>query len=102
MTQHGSGLDRSAEWETLRDRYLRPLDERPASSARGLHHFAVLCSDVEQTIRFYQDLLEFPLVELFENRETTAGPPISSSTLATGTTWPTSTSPVSTSGPTVK
>jgi catechol 2,3-dioxygenase-like lactoylglutathione lyase family enzyme len=29
----------------------------------------VLCSDVERTIRFYQDLLEFPLVELFENRD---------------------------------
>ena len=69
MTQHGSEVDRSAEWETLKGRYLRPLDERPASSARGLHHFAVLCSDVEQTIRFYQDLLEFPLVELFENRD---------------------------------
>jgi catechol 2,3-dioxygenase-like lactoylglutathione lyase family enzyme len=69
MTQHGSEVDRSAEWETLKGRYLRPLDERPASSARGLHHFAVLCSDVERTIRFYQDLLEFPLVELFENRD---------------------------------
>ena len=69
MTEHGSDVDRRAQWETLRDRYLRPLDERPASSARGLHHFAVLCSDVERTIRFYQDLLEFPLVELFENRD---------------------------------
>jgi catechol 2,3-dioxygenase-like lactoylglutathione lyase family enzyme len=69
MTQHGSEVDRSAEWETLKGRYLRPLDERPASSARGLHHFAVLCSDIERTIRFYQDLLEFPLVELFENRD---------------------------------
>jgi Glyoxalase/Bleomycin resistance protein/Dioxygenase superfamily len=69
MTEHGSKVDRHAEWETLRSRYLRPLGERPASSARGLHHFAVLCSDVERTIRFYQDLLEFPLVELFENRD---------------------------------
>ena len=62
MTEHGSDVDRRTEWETLRDRYLRPLDERPASSARGLHHFAVLCLDAERTIRFYQDLLEFPLV----------------------------------------
>ena len=69
MTQRGSEVDRSAEWEALKGRYLRPLDERPASSARGLHHFAVLCSDVERTIQFYQDLLEFPLVELFENRD---------------------------------
>jgi catechol 2,3-dioxygenase-like lactoylglutathione lyase family enzyme len=28
-----------------------------------------LCSDVERTIRFYQELLGFPLVELFENRD---------------------------------
>jgi catechol 2,3-dioxygenase-like lactoylglutathione lyase family enzyme len=69
MTQHGSDVDRSTEWESLKRRHLRPTDERPASSARGLHHFAVLCSDVERTIVFYQDLLEFPLVELFENRD---------------------------------
>jgi catechol 2,3-dioxygenase-like lactoylglutathione lyase family enzyme len=53
----------------LRDEYLRPTDERPASSARGVHHVAVLCTDVEQTIRFYQGLLEFPLTDLFENRD---------------------------------
>ncbi|MET0521877.1 MAG: VOC family protein, partial [Jiangellaceae bacterium] len=39
------------------------------SSARGLHHAAVLCSDVEQTVHFYQDLLEFPLTDIFENRD---------------------------------
>ena len=44
-------------------------DERPPSSARGVHHVAVLCADVERTIRFYQDLLEFPLTDLFENRD---------------------------------
>ena len=30
---------------------------------------ALICSDVERTIRFYQGLLGFPLVELFENRD---------------------------------
>ena len=30
---------------------------------------ALLCSDVETTIAFYQGLLEFPLTELFENRD---------------------------------
>jgi len=30
---------------------------------------ALICSDVERTIRFYQELLGFPLVELFENRD---------------------------------
>jgi catechol 2,3-dioxygenase-like lactoylglutathione lyase family enzyme len=29
----------------------------------------VLSGDVERTIAFYQDLLEFPLAELFENRD---------------------------------
>ncbi len=43
--------------------------DRPASSARGVHHIALLCSDVERTIHFYQDLLEFPLTEIFENRD---------------------------------
>jgi catechol 2,3-dioxygenase-like lactoylglutathione lyase family enzyme len=69
MTEHGSDLDRGPEWESLKARYLRPPGERQRSSARGLHHFAVLCSDVERTINFYQDVLEFPLVELFENRD---------------------------------
>ena len=49
--------------------YLRPAAERPASTARGLHHLALICSDVERTIRFYQDLIGFPLVELMENRD---------------------------------
>ncbi len=69
MTTHGSDIDRSEEWEAMKARHLRPQGERPASSARGLHHFALLCSDVERTIAFYQDLLEFPLAELFENRD---------------------------------
>ena len=69
MTEHGSAIDRTTEWEELRDRHLRPLGERPASSPRGLHHFAIVSSDVERTIAFFQDLLEFPLAELFENRD---------------------------------
>ena len=69
MADHGSDVDRSDQWAALKVRYLRPRGERAESSARGLHHFALLCSDVERTIAFYQDLLEFPLVELFENRD---------------------------------
>ncbi len=41
----------------------------PATTARGVHHVALLSSDVERTVRFYQDLLGFPLIELFENRD---------------------------------
>jgi glyoxylase I family protein len=48
---------------------VRPEDERPPSSARGVHHAAFICSDVDATIDFYQDLLGFPLVEVFENRD---------------------------------
>jgi catechol 2,3-dioxygenase-like lactoylglutathione lyase family enzyme len=63
-------LDRLAtRRQELRDQYLRERDERPTSSARGVHHVALLSSDVETTIRFYQDVLEFPLTELFENRD---------------------------------
>lgn len=69
MTKHGADIDRTEEWDELKARYLRPRGNRPASAGGGVHHFALLCSDVERTIRFYQDLLEFPLVELFENRD---------------------------------
>jgi catechol 2,3-dioxygenase-like lactoylglutathione lyase family enzyme len=40
-----------------------------ASTARGLHHVALLSSNVEQTVRFYQGVLGFPLTEIFENRD---------------------------------
>jgi catechol 2,3-dioxygenase-like lactoylglutathione lyase family enzyme len=56
-----------AERDRIRREYLR--EERPASSARGFHHVALICSDVERTVRFYQELLEFPLTEIFENRD---------------------------------
>ncbi len=53
----------------LRDTYLADKADRPPSNARGVHHVALLSSDVERTIRFYQDFLGFPLTELFENRD---------------------------------
>src|SRR5579875_3306555 len=59
----------SAERERIRAAHLHPPPGRPASSARGVHHVALLSSDVERTIRFYQDLLEFPLTEVIENRD---------------------------------
>jgi catechol 2,3-dioxygenase-like lactoylglutathione lyase family enzyme len=67
--RHGSKVDRTAEWDALRKRHLRPAGERPASNARGVHHVALLSSDVEATIDFYQGLLGFPLTTLFENRD---------------------------------
>ena len=58
-----------ARREELRKRYLRPLADRPASSVSGVHHLALIAKDTEETIRFYQDFLGFPLVELVENRD---------------------------------
>jgi len=55
--------------ERIRAQHLRPSEERPTSSARGLHHTALISGDVERTVRFYQDLLGFPLTELIENRD---------------------------------
>ena len=71
QARHGSGLDRTAEWDELKRRHLREKADRPASSAQGVHHVALLCTNVERTIDFYQGLLEFPLTELFENRDYT-------------------------------
>jgi len=61
--------DRTTEWNELRELYLNARADRPPSTARGVHHVALLCSDVSTTIDFYQGLLEFPLTELFENRD---------------------------------
>ncbi len=59
----------AAERERIRETYLEPEDRRAPSSARGLHHFAVVARDVEETVRFYQGVLEFPLTDIFENRD---------------------------------
>ncbi len=56
-----------AERERIRSTYL--AGQRDPSSARGVHHIALICSDVERTVQFYQGLLEFPLTEIFENRD---------------------------------
>ena len=61
--------DRTAEWARMREAHLLDPADRPPSTARGVHHVALLCTDVEQTIAFYQGILGFPLTELFENRD---------------------------------
>jgi catechol 2,3-dioxygenase-like lactoylglutathione lyase family enzyme len=55
--------------ERIKREFLRPEGERPPTRARGNHHTALLSSDVRRTVRFFQDLLEFPLTEIFENRD---------------------------------
>jgi catechol 2,3-dioxygenase-like lactoylglutathione lyase family enzyme len=57
------------ERHRIRSTYLNPRDERPPSSARGVHHVALICADVERTTRFYQEVLGFPLTSMFENRD---------------------------------
>jgi catechol 2,3-dioxygenase-like lactoylglutathione lyase family enzyme len=59
----------AAERERIRDVYLQPAERRPGSTARGLHHVAVVARDVEETVRFYQGVLGFPLTEIVENRD---------------------------------
>jgi glyoxylase I family protein len=58
-----------ARRDELKERYLVDAAKRPASTVQGVHHLALICRDVEETIRFYQELLGFPLVELVENRD---------------------------------
>jgi len=53
----------------LAAQYIKPRAERPASTARGVHHAAHICSDVERTVQFYDGLLGFPVIEMFENRD---------------------------------
>jgi len=72
MTATESTRDLAAlesERARIRDAHLKPTGERPGSTARGLHHTALISSDVERTVRFYQDVLGFPLTELIENRD---------------------------------
>jgi catechol 2,3-dioxygenase-like lactoylglutathione lyase family enzyme len=58
-----------SERAALRELHLLPPEDRPPSTARGVHHVALMCSNVARTIEFYQALLGFPLVEIFENRD---------------------------------
>ena len=70
MTENQIDLEAvEAERQRIREVHLRPAEKRPSSTARGLHHTALVSSDVERTIGFYQDLLGFPLTELIENRD---------------------------------
>lgn len=73
MTGHGVGEPARSELAARRAaiaaQYLRPADDRPEPTARGVHHVALISSDVERTVAFYDGLLGFPLIEMFENRD---------------------------------
>ncbi|MFF0342877.1 VOC family protein [Kribbella sp. NPDC004875] len=55
-----------AERDRIRSAYLKPGG---TSTARGLHHTALLSADVERTVRFYSGVLGFPLTEMVGNRD---------------------------------
>ena len=55
--------------EQIKEAHLRPADARPASAARGIHHTALISSDVRRTVEFNQGVLGFPLTDMFENRD---------------------------------
>ena len=59
----------ASERKRIVDTYLAEESTRPGPSARGIHHVALLSSNVEKTVQFYQGVLEFPLIEIFENRD---------------------------------
>ena len=64
-----AAVDYGAKRAALERTYLKPKSNRPESTAVGVHHLALICSDIERTIKFYTEVLGFPLVELFENRD---------------------------------
>ena len=55
--------------DAIRAELMPAKADRPASSARGIHHTALISSDVRRTVEFYQGLLGFPLIDMFENRD---------------------------------
>lgn len=59
----------TAARDRIRDEWLRARDRRAASTGRGIHHTALISADVARTVRFYQDVIGFPLIEMFENRD---------------------------------
>ena len=69
ILRHRPGGDRGRARPDPHGPPLEAARDRPASTARGLHHTALISSDVERTVRFYQDCSDFPLTELIENRD---------------------------------
>lgn len=69
MTAQDSGPELAARRAALAAKHLHPPAQRPPTTGAGIQHAALICSDVERTIEFYQGLLGFPLIELVENRD---------------------------------
>ena len=63
-----SDTEFAAKRDDLVRRYVTP-GAHHASTARGVHHVALICTDAARTIEFYQGVLGFPVVEVMENRD---------------------------------
>jgi glyoxylase I family protein len=61
-----TGTRSFADW---RAHLLATYGQGGDSPGGGVHHLALVCSDVERTIDFYKDLLGFPLAAVMENRD---------------------------------
>jgi catechol 2,3-dioxygenase-like lactoylglutathione lyase family enzyme len=57
------------ERELIAAESMAKREDRPPTTARGVHHTALISSDVRRTVAFYQGLLGFPLTDMFENRD---------------------------------
>lgn len=62
--------DYEARREELRRQFLsgEAIDPEPAGT-RGVHHLALICSDIEATIRFYTEVVNMRVTRIKENRD---------------------------------
>ena len=59
-----------ARREELKQRYLSAADEAPRSvNTGGVDHLALICSDLNATIRFYTEVLGMRLTKVMANRD---------------------------------
>jgi catechol 2,3-dioxygenase-like lactoylglutathione lyase family enzyme len=64
-----SGTDRyETRRRELREKFLQEPVAGPVSTA-GVDHLALICSDIEQTIRFYTEIVDMRLVRIVTNRD---------------------------------
>ncbi len=65
--------EQRSELDAARDRIRAEFrfarEHRPATTGRGIHHTALICSDVATTVEWYTRVAGFPVTTLFENRD---------------------------------
>ena len=54
--------------EALREKYLNGDEAVPVSTA-GVDHLALICSDMDATVRFYTEVLKMRLAKVIPNRD---------------------------------